>query len=525
MFPTYDPEKRVLYYQRGKRYYINPIVYYIGDHSSGTSYYVDATSGSDTNSGTSKAAPWQTIAKVNASTFKPGDKILFKCGETWREQLNIPSSGAPGKPITITSYGSGNKPKIYGSTVPSSWTQETALYYTTQTVDPLYIWFIATDTTIHSGNKVALKANLAADYDWWWDDPNDRLYIYSASDPLTRYTSVEVGIPSITRGVMWVEDNHDYHTIDGLEVAFLDGAGIVSRNNATIINNYVHHLGGEDSSGGHSYGIEVNTGSNCIVASNTISDVWLAGIYVTNFYDPYISDNNIIEHNTVSDCKQWGIYLKGETNSASLKNNIIRYNNVYHTSGFVPTTNYGMGITLFGNAVAHEVGANSIYYNRVFVKKGAIFISTYVIGSSIYNNSLISTTGQGLWIDDTGTSGIIIKNNLVADATVYGLNIENVTCIAECDYNCWYVATGTVYARIGATSYHFDDFAAYKAATGFDTNSVWANPNITSAVTPDFNLQAGSPCINAGVALGFSADYTGKSVPQGAAPDIGAYEY
>ena len=45
-------------------------------------YYVDP-SGNDTNNGTSPASPWKSIAKVNATTFMPGDQILFKRGGTW----------------------------------------------------------------------------------------------------------------------------------------------------------------------------------------------------------------------------------------------------------------------------------------------------------------------------------------------------------------------------------------------------------------------------------------------------------
>jgi hypothetical protein len=83
-----------------------------------TYYFVDATSGSDTNTGLSPSQAWKTISKVNATTFQPGNTILFKRGETWREQLTVPLDG-----LTINSYGSGVCPKIYGSTLVSSWNQ------------------------------------------------------------------------------------------------------------------------------------------------------------------------------------------------------------------------------------------------------------------------------------------------------------------------------------------------------------------------------------------------------------------
>ena len=79
-----------------------------------TDYYV-ATSGSDSASGLS-GAPWQTIAKVNAATFAPGDNIYFNRGDTWTGDELIPSvSGTAGSPITFGAYGSGALPIIDGN--------------------------------------------------------------------------------------------------------------------------------------------------------------------------------------------------------------------------------------------------------------------------------------------------------------------------------------------------------------------------------------------------------------------------
>lgn len=89
-------------------------------------YYVSncVTIGSDSNSGTSPSTPWLTIAKVNSSTFNPGDTIEFHNGCTWREELNLPSSGTASYPITVSTYGSGNPPIISGSQVIASWAAE-----------------------------------------------------------------------------------------------------------------------------------------------------------------------------------------------------------------------------------------------------------------------------------------------------------------------------------------------------------------------------------------------------------------
>ena len=81
----------------------------------GSIYYVDSTNGKDLNYGLSPETAWQNINKVNDWSFFPGDSILFKRGEIWREQLNVSSSGIVGEPITFGAYGKGDKPIINGA--------------------------------------------------------------------------------------------------------------------------------------------------------------------------------------------------------------------------------------------------------------------------------------------------------------------------------------------------------------------------------------------------------------------------
>ena len=82
-----------------------------------TTYYVAAV-GNDSNSGTDTAHAWQSVAKVNASTFNPGDSILFNRGDAWYgTALTAPSSGSSGSPITFSAYGTGANPILKGSTL------------------------------------------------------------------------------------------------------------------------------------------------------------------------------------------------------------------------------------------------------------------------------------------------------------------------------------------------------------------------------------------------------------------------
>jgi parallel beta-helix repeat protein len=77
-------------------------------------YYLDAISGSDSNNGTAMATPFKTISRLTSVTFLPGDQILFRAGQTHATatSLTVFANGTAGAPIVISSYGSGDKPKL-----------------------------------------------------------------------------------------------------------------------------------------------------------------------------------------------------------------------------------------------------------------------------------------------------------------------------------------------------------------------------------------------------------------------------
>jgi hypothetical protein len=81
-------------------------------------YYVDAVAGNDSNTGTSTAQAWKTLAKVDSASFTPGDVIAFKRGQTFSGSATITSAGTLTSPILITAYGSGAQPLL---TNPGGW--------------------------------------------------------------------------------------------------------------------------------------------------------------------------------------------------------------------------------------------------------------------------------------------------------------------------------------------------------------------------------------------------------------------
>lgn len=95
----------------------------------GATYYVDFTTGLDSDNGTTEELAWKTLGNIAAGDITPGDTILLKKGETWREQWTFPETGTEGNLYTVSSYGTGADPIIDGSAIlaSSGWSLNVAL--------------------------------------------------------------------------------------------------------------------------------------------------------------------------------------------------------------------------------------------------------------------------------------------------------------------------------------------------------------------------------------------------------------
>lgn len=74
-------------------------------------YYVDNRNPAASDSGPgSLLHPWSGLEAVDSHTFAPGDAIHFATGSSYTGALKISSSGRPGRPIRLSSYGRGAMP-------------------------------------------------------------------------------------------------------------------------------------------------------------------------------------------------------------------------------------------------------------------------------------------------------------------------------------------------------------------------------------------------------------------------------
>jgi hypothetical protein len=74
-------------------------------------YYV-ANDGNDASDGLGRTTAWASLAKVNAQTLNPGDRVLFKRGHKWIGTLNPQGNGTAAAKIMLGAYGDGAHPLI-----------------------------------------------------------------------------------------------------------------------------------------------------------------------------------------------------------------------------------------------------------------------------------------------------------------------------------------------------------------------------------------------------------------------------
>ncbi len=390
------------------------------------------------------------------------------------------------------------------------------------------IYFENTDGTIKWGKKEITQTAVDAEYDWFIH-PAGYIITYAATDPDSRYTSVE------TTKRNWVIESNlkAYITISGLDISYATyyGIDVITQTGWIVDDCYIHHIGVQDAS--EAEGVFINTGTSLWVKNSTIANCGNHGIGITAQNGGTIS-GVVIENNTFYDNYHSDIDLQNPTGGGAITGAIVRYNYLYNTTDF-SYASYGNGGIYVLSSEGTSLSGVQIYYNKFYQKAGtAIAIRDLVTSPVIYNNTIygaLSGSAQyagGIDIFTLGIydpTGAVVKNNICMDTRDICFKVDKLAYISSADNNLWYMSAGgtNVYAMVITTYYHFDDQAAYKAATGWDTNGKWQDPLFLS--TTNLYLRGSSPSINAGVNVGLTVDYAGTVLPKGIGYDIGAYEY
>lgn len=487
---------------------------------------------------------YTTIAQVNAASFSAGDSVLFRRGDTWRGTLLLPSGGSSGNHVIYGAYGTGPKPKFYGSEVETSWTNVSGNIWESVSnfTDPYAlsydgcIYFMETDGSISWGR--VQKANTGAcvvEYDWTWS--GNKIFIYSPTNPNTRYDGVEI----TQRNDVVMMNHRNYITIENFEVAFGGFHGIGEtwpEGNYTglvIQNCHSHHHGVK---GGAGYAIEV-WHSNSIIRNNVCHDSGRRNMSLNLYGDGATVSNILIEHNHFYNSNHT-TGLDIATDGTSSHGNItFRYNYVADTiySDIDNVETYGSGWAYIAAEGVDNTVDDIYIYNNIFngaTNRGISIGETYGPNNvNIWNNVF---TGVSPYITGTFHSFILIQGG--AD-----VNLRNNIFYNDVDHtinSTWYLIgttsnAGTVtlnnnlYYNVSATRIMIwfgttiSNWATYQSTSGQDGNSIWGSDPLFVSLYNDFRLQSGSPAINAGVDVGLTVDYNQFAIS--GLPDIGAFEF
>jgi hypothetical protein len=503
------------------------------------------------------------VVEVRAAS--PGATATFRETVTWGSN----DSGTAGNPVTLQGR-AGDTIIISGSDLIATWTQvgATNVYQAACNWAAAILYEDATRRTFKAWNTNIATTNLAVG-EWTLDTTGDLVYVWASdgADPDTH--TMEIGV----RDAVINTNNQTYLTFDGLTLRDANSSYNFKPGSLTVTGIILKNCTIER---GHYNGVDLRgstTATDIIIDNCIIRNNGGFGIWVDNAYDSGTISNNTIYGNGIDSVPHAQQYsgIQGYLGNFNIYGNTI-YSNTATGQGGV---GYSHGIyalvstvvaniyqnTIYSHAMGDGIkliGSANVYRNKIYsnvnngIQCGQNGVTNVVY--SIYYNVIYSngTSGSGI-LESTkgaGTLSLSIYNNLVwknggdaqqeikvtDDVTV--LNIKNnILNATDTRRTIWMLAqTGTVAINNNLHWRTDGDPAIYFAGGvhtwaqwqghGYDANGVNADPLFVSSATGDFRLLSTSPALNVGdTTLGLTRDYIGYPVPQGAAPEMGAYEY
>ncbi len=534
-------------------------------------YYV-SPAGNDSNNGLSPSTPWQTVAKVNTSAFQPGDTVLFQRGGQWRESLAAPTSGAPGSPITFADYGSGAKPKFWGSIVLNNALFQPLGNGIYAYPMPIAIYSVLANQAFFNysfGQPAAAVAGA-----WFYDGANitinspdaDPRYdgeVYTAVQRddvvYSNYQSHLVFNNLVTDESARYDDNGGYgFRIMGSQDVQLNGCeayhagkhhfGVIN-STAVIASNLIaaYAAPGQQASGGASafvsYG-DASTGLynqtsewHYVLASNMDDPQENSTYYAFLTHGPTIG-SVLLDHLTSVGANVSITNAEIPTASERITGGLIQNARLeiggssavvdgMELSGPQATIDIAADNTTLQNLLIHGTNLGSAWYQTAVLSRGnnnILRFSTIDMDGAAGTNTAIATTNP--------TGGLqLYANVMLAPQRIFALWSEglNPTTIAVSAYN--YYASNRTFAQFLGGEFQWNDISLPRwQALGFDLTSGNGDPKFTSnAPNADYHPLPNSPLIDAALLptallASIPTDFSGNPRLQGAAFDIGAYE-
>lgn len=355
-------------------------------------YYVDSKAGSDANSGHSLEAAWESLEKVNATRFQPGDRILLAAGSVFEGTLKPQGEGTPDNPIVVTTVGEGPK-----AVINAQGKHEATIHlYNTQGWEISKLEITNTSAEPIEGLKGVFVQ--LEDYGTARHFVLRDLYIHDVTGVPRKYHGRSGGILTQNKGEE-VPSRFDGLLIENNHIVRCDRDGITGNGNASrevwfpnlnvvIRGNLLEDIGGD--------GIIVHSCDGALVEYNRVYGLRLrdasdpaaaAGIW------PWSSDNTVIQFNEVSGMK--GIRDgQGFDSDYNCRNTLFQFNYSHNNEGgFMLICDNGLGYDAWLKSIGND--GTVIRYN-VSINDGerTFHFAGNATNTEIYNNIIINTTAR-----------------------------------------------------------------------------------------------------------------------------------
>ena len=491
-----------------------------------TDYYVDSVGGSDSNTGTSESAPFQTFEVINTlagtpAYFNGGDRILIKRGSTFvgNQILTlIAQNSSVTVPIVVRPYGAGPMPLFNGLDTGSF---------------PIF----------GGGGAISIEEMECKNYAGsenagiYWDD------------------AASGNHPSV-----WIRNNV-IHSIKGDGIALLSGTSASNTNTRVIAGNTVYDIANDGIStfgnvsavlvlnntiynvgqlGSGTYRRLNQTSGDGITAHAGASGLICRGNHIYNCIDGInvinsgTSITNVIERNWIHDCNEHVIWITHTSNETSASTWQVR-NNLLCLSASMANAAAATGVTYDGAVTI--AGLMLGWPNNDFaVTKTDLVHAFHVTNNTFYN---AHATAPSLWAyaksSGSTNSTLTVRNNVFKHTglapylqvlgrtrfqTTPTVNYNNYSGDLTAGWQEALVTTLTPYATL----------AAWRLVAGWthDLNAVSGDPLLVGVPTTSVDngrLGASSPAIGIGTDLSgtFTDDFEGRIRPSGSAWDAGAF--
>ncbi|MDD4773027.1 MAG: hypothetical protein PHZ09_05410 [Eubacteriales bacterium] len=302
--------------------------------------------GNDKNSGNSPDSAWATLDRVNTFSFGEGDTVLFARGGLWRGQLQCHGG------VTYSAFGTGEKPKIYGSDYNYAkliWeaTDTRHVFVLSQPLPEDAGLIVFDNGKAHSYKKItgidAFNGNpgtLINDLDMYHGDDR-RIYLRSdKGNPSTRFNDIEIA--AHRHAVTVAGDNV---TIDNLCIMYAGSHGIGTSNRAglTVQNCILGWIGGSMQQKGSStrYGNAIEIYVSC--RNFTVENCYIYEVYdaaITHQFKhanktSVVMENVTYRGNLIENCSYSIEYFLDQTgNTGQIMRNILIEDNICRFAGF-----------------------------------------------------------------------------------------------------------------------------------------------------------------------------------------------